>query len=137
MLLFHNLLCSGQQRETVATSGHPHKNMVIYQFLLSKTKMNKYSVYRIKPTTPELEAARSNQLSHQDPIRSGSHLCTYSASVGIEVRCWVAAMLSGAQQGAVQGGQVETQRWVLIVRGHVGDALATVAHFIGGADVEG
>lgn len=45
-------------------------------------------------------------------------------------------MLAGAQQGAMQGGQGESQRWVLIVRGHVGDALATVAHLIGGADVE-
>ena len=41
------------------------------------------------------------------------------------------------QQGASDGGQRHRQRLVLIVCGHVGDALTTVAHLISGTDVEG
>lgn len=41
------------------------------------------------------------------------------------------------QQGASDNGQRHRQRPVVIVRGHVGDAFATVAHLIRGVYVEG
>lgn len=37
----------------------------------------------------------------------------------------------------MHGGQRHGQCLVLVVRGHVGDALAAVVHLFGGADVEG
>lgn len=37
----------------------------------------------------------------------------------------------------MSGGERHGQGLVLVVRGHVGDALAAVVHLVGGADVEG
>lgn len=64
-----------------------------------------------------------------------SHLSADGSGVGVELRR--SASLGLSQQSASDSGQWHCQRLVVIVGGHVGDALATVAHFIGGADVEG
>lgn len=64
-----------------------------------------------------------------------SHLGADGSGVGIEIG-WPAT-LGIPQQGASDGGQRHRQRLVLIVRGHVGDALPAIAHLIGGTDVKG
>lgn len=64
-----------------------------------------------------------------------SHLGADGSGVGVEIGRSASQGLP--QQGASDGGQRHRQRLVLIVCGHVGDALAAVAHLIGGADVEG
>lgn len=71
-------------------------------------------------------------------VRGGlgwSHLGADGSGVGVEIGR--PASLGLPQQGASDGGQRHRQRLVLIVCGHVGDALAAVAHLISGADVEG
>lgn len=68
------------------------------------------------------------------PMRR-SHLGADGSGVGVKVGGPPSPALP--QQGAADEGQRRRQRRVLIVRGHVGDALAAVAHLIGGADVEG
>lgn len=65
----------------------------------------------------------------------GSHFCANSPSVGVKVRG--SAARGVPQQGASDGGQRHRQRLVLIVSGHVGDALAAVTHLVCGANVEG
>lgn len=64
-----------------------------------------------------------------------SHFGADGACVGVEFRRPTSLRLP--QQGASDRGQRHRQRLVVIVRGHVGDALATVAHFICSADVKG
>lgn len=64
-----------------------------------------------------------------------SHFGADGAGVGVEFRRPTSLRLP--QQGASDRGQRHRQRLVVIVRGHVGDALATVAHFICSADVKG
>lgn len=56
------------------------------------------------------------------------------SGVGVEIRRPASRSLS--QQGASDGGQWHRQRLVLIMCGHVGDALTTVA-LICGTDIEG
>lgn len=68
-------------------------------------------------------------------VSAGSHLSADGPGVGVEIRR--SASLGVPQQGAVHGGQRRGQGLVLVVRGHVGDALAAVVHLVGGADVEG
>lgn len=63
-----------------------------------------------------------------------SHLRADGSGVGVEVGRPAALRLP--QQGASDGGQRHRQRLVLVVCGHVGDALAPVSHLIRGADVE-
>lgn len=67
--------------------------------------------------------------------RGWSHFGADGAGVGVEFRRPPSLRLP--QQGASDRGQRHRQRLVVIVRGHVGDALATVAHFICSADVKG
>lgn len=64
-----------------------------------------------------------------------SHLGADGSGVAIEIRWQVSLGLP--QQGALEGRQWHRQSLVLIVRGHVGDALATIAYLISGTDVEG
>jgi len=64
-----------------------------------------------------------------------SHLGADGSGVGVKIRR--PASLSVSQQGASDSRQRNRQRLVVIVRGHVGDALAAVAHLISGADVKG
>lgn len=64
-----------------------------------------------------------------------SHLGADGSGVGVEIGG--SASLGLPQQGASDGRQRHRQRLVLIVCGHVGDALATVAHLVSGTDVEG
>lgn len=64
-----------------------------------------------------------------------SHLGADGSGVGVEIRGPASQGLP--QQGAADGGKRHRQCLVLIVCGHVGDALATVAHLISGTDVEG
>lgn len=63
------------------------------------------------------------------------HISADGSGVGVEIRR--SASLGVPQQGAVHGGQWHGQSLILVVSGHVGDALATVVHLVGGADVEG
>lgn len=65
----------------------------------------------------------------------GSHLRADGSCVGVEFRR--PATLGLPQQGAPDSRQWHRQRLVVIVRGHVGDALAAVTHFICSADVKG
>lgn len=67
--------------------------------------------------------------------RGWSHFSADGAGVGVEFRRPTSLRLP--QQGASDRGQRHRQRLVVIVRGHVGDALATIAHFICSADVKG
>lgn len=64
-----------------------------------------------------------------------SHLGADGSGVGVEIRRPAPQRLP--QQGASDGGQRHGQSLVVVVCGHVGDALAAVAHLVGGADVEG
>lgn len=64
-----------------------------------------------------------------------SHLGADGSGVGVEIRG--PASLGLPQQGAADGGKWHRQCLVLIVCGHVGDTLSTVAHLISGTDVEG
>lgn len=64
-----------------------------------------------------------------------SHLGADGSGVGVEIRG--PSSLSVPQQGASDSGQRHRQRSVVIVRGHVGDALAAVANLISGTDVKG
>lgn len=66
--------------------------------------------------------------------RGWSHFGADGAGVGVEFRRPTSLRLP--QQGASDRRQRHRQRLVVIVRGHVGDALATVAHFICSADVK-
>lgn len=68
-------------------------------------------------------------------VSGWSHLGADGSGIGVEIGR--APSLSLPQQGASDGGQRHRQRLVLVVCGHVGDALATIAHLISGADVEG
>lgn len=67
-------------------------------------------------------------------VVEGLHLGADGSSVGVEIRR--SSPVGVPQQGAPDSGQRHGQRLVVIVCGHVGDALATVAHVICGADVE-
>lgn len=64
-----------------------------------------------------------------------SHLSANGSGIGVKIGR--PPSLSLPQQGASDGGQRHRQRLVLIVCGHVGDALAAIAHLITGANVEG
>lgn len=68
--------------------------------------------------------------------RGGSHLGADGSGVGVKLG---GGPPSAAlpQQGAADEGKRHGQCRVLIVRGHVGDALAAVAHLVSGPDVEG
>lgn len=68
-------------------------------------------------------------------LGEGSHFCADGSGVGVEVGRSTSP--SVPQQGASDGGQRHRQRPVVIVRGHVGDTLATVAHLVSGVYVEG
>lgn len=64
-----------------------------------------------------------------------SHLSADGSGVGVEIRR--PSSLGLPQQGASDSRQRHRQRLVLIVCGHVGDALTTIAYLISAADVEG
>lgn len=64
-----------------------------------------------------------------------SHLGADGSGVGVKLGGPPSTALP--QQGAADEGKRHGQCRVLIVRGHVGDALATVAHLVSGSDVEG
>lgn len=67
-------------------------------------------------------------------ISRWSHISADGSGIGVEIRRPTSQGFP--QQGASDVGQRHCQRLVLIVCGHVGDALATVAHLISGTDVE-
>lgn len=67
--------------------------------------------------------------------RGGSHLGADGSGVGVNLGGPPSTALP--QQGAADEGKRHGQCRVLIVRGHVGDALAAVAHLVSGSDVEG
>lgn len=68
-------------------------------------------------------------------VSKQSHIGADGSSVGVEMQR--TASLGVLQQGAAGGGQRHRQCQVVIVRGHVRDAFATIVHVISGADVKG
>lgn len=67
--------------------------------------------------------------------RGASHLGADGSGVGVKLSGPPSTALP--QQGAADEGEGHGQCRVLIVRRHVGDALAAIAHLVSGADVEG
>ncbi len=63
-----------------------------------------------------------------------SHLSADGSGVGVEIRR--PASQGFPQHGASDVGQRHRQRLVLVVCGHVGNALASIAHLISSTDVE-
>ena len=66
-----------------------------------------------------------------------SHLGANGLCVGVELGLGGAPPPRLPHQGSRQGRQGSSQGLVLVVRGHVGDTLASVENLIAGAYVEG